>query len=304
MQQLHTKQVARALNAVAQIKPAVGAGGIAPVHGTDLRKPGLPLLRKIPVIPTQQCLGTVWYQVNLPVKLLGLARLQSAHARIVVPADDYALKQFLSLVPGHGQQIITVCRKTADKTVDRFIEADGARVHVLEIDSSRNVNLTAVVNRFFGSTRFVERGQSALCEDKTFVDVVGLITSGKAVHPHARLEPLQVHKLIAAVLQCESKIYVIPADANVVQNFNLRLHDCPKLEAPAFPGGGKQFCFVRNGGLAPIAMRRAAAAKGFEIPDVHLAAWNVETGNSQHVVGPGDGQATRRSSRDGRKAGQ
>src|SRR5947208_16354042 len=109
---LHTNQVARALNAVAQIKPAVGVGGIAPVHGTDLRKPSLPLLRKIPVIPFQQCLGIVRYQVTLPVKLLGLARLQSAHAWIVVQADNYALKQFLSLVPGHGQQIITVCRKT------------------------------------------------------------------------------------------------------------------------------------------------------------------------------------------------
>src|SRR5256885_9829898 len=47
-----------------------------------------------------------------------------------------------------------------------LIEADGARVHVVGIDSFRHVNLAATVNGFLGSKRFVERGQAALGEDR------------------------------------------------------------------------------------------------------------------------------------------
>src|SRR5207249_928544 len=175
-------------------------------------------------------LRVISHKVNLAPELFGFAGLQSADARIVVQADNHALKQLLRFVPGHSQQIFVVPGKATDEAIDRLIEADGARVHVVGIDSFRHVNLAAGVNRFLGSTRFVERGQAALGEDKTFDDVVGLIASGETINPHARMKPLNVHKLVSVILQFELKINVVLAGTNVVQDIDIRLHQSPKLK--------------------------------------------------------------------------
>src|SRR5207244_6955523 len=107
-------------------------------------------------------------------------------------------------------------------------------------------------------------------------------------------EPWNDHKLVDTILQFELKINVVLAGTDDVQDIDIRLHQSPKLKSFAVFVRRNQFCFVRNRRLTPVATGRAAAAKRFEIPDVHFAAWNVGTGKGEHVVGPGDGQLARR----------
>src|SRR5437667_11406724 len=40
----------------------------------------------------------------------------------------------------------------------------------------------------------------------------------------------------------------------------------------------------------PVPVGRAAAAEGFKIPDVHLAAGNARPGDGQHIVRPAHGE--------------
>src|SRR5205823_4733980 len=95
-------------------------------------------------------------EVNFAVELLGFAGSQSADARVVVQADDHALKQLLRLVPCHRQKIFAVLGKTADEAVDRFVGTDRARVHVFEIDSFRPASMSCSTSTL-GSTKVRRR---------------------------------------------------------------------------------------------------------------------------------------------------
>ena len=228
------------------------------------------------------------------MEFLRFAGFESSNVRIVVQTDDHALKQLLSFVPGHRQQVFVVPGKAADEIVDRRIGADGARVYVVEVDSFGNINLTAMINRFLGPARFVERGQAAPGVDKTFGDVVGLIATGETIHPQARLKPLNIREPVTHVFHGEPKIHLILARVNVVQNLDVRLDERPEPKSSAVLVRGNQLRAVRNGRLMPIAMRRAAAAKGFEIQSIHFAAGQIPAGNGEHVIAPGDRQPARR----------
>jgi len=57
---------------------------------------------KVFLVTLQQSLGIVLHDIDFPMQTLRFAGLESADPRIVVQANDDALKQFLSLVPRHG----------------------------------------------------------------------------------------------------------------------------------------------------------------------------------------------------------
>ena len=52
------------------------------------------------MVASQQCRRVILHEVNLAAESLRLARVESAHARVVVQAHDRALEQFLCLVKG------------------------------------------------------------------------------------------------------------------------------------------------------------------------------------------------------------
>ena len=47
---------------------------------------------EFPLVPLQQGLRVVWQEINFAMKFLGFTRLQSANVRVVVQADNHALK--------------------------------------------------------------------------------------------------------------------------------------------------------------------------------------------------------------------
>src|SRR6266542_3441417 len=187
--------------------------------------------------------------------------------------------------------MLSVGRKTADEIADGLIGAKRTGAQMLEIDSFGRIDLAAVIKRLLRPARLVEHGHPAIGENETCGDVVGLVASGETVHAQTGLEPLHIHELLAVVLQREFEIHFIASCPDLMHHVDVWLHRIPQLEPLPVLLRRHPLGLVRDRRPLPVPVRRAAATKGFEIPDLHLPAGHVWPGNCQHVVGPADSEA-------------
>ena len=242
------------------------------------------LTGKIRFIALQQRFRIVVQNIDFRAKLTGFFGFQAADARIIVEAHGDTLEQFLGLIAGGGEEPFIVGRECADEVVCGFDGADRARVHIFYWNSFRNVNLPAPVDRLFSAGEFGEQLEAVFCEDKRFLDVIGLLRAGKTRETNAGLKPLHIDEFGTFVADGILEIDFVRFCGNDVIDNDGRLNF--GAEAKSMRRGFKQLCFVGNGGLVPFAVSGTAAAERLEVPYFNIFARNLGTADAKHVVGP------------------
>ncbi len=200
--------------------------------------------------------------------------------------DDDALEQFLGRVPGGGEDFFVIGRETTDEGVRGLDGADRARVHIFERNSGGDVNLATAIDCFFGAGKFGEKLKAIGGEDERFLNVIGLLETGKAIDPGAGLEPLDIDEAAAFIARSDLKIHFVNFGRENVVDDDGRFHPC--AEDNFMRTGFDHLGLVRDGGEVPFLMSGAAAAECFQVPGVDIIAGDLCSGDAKYVIGPTD----------------
>ena len=203
-------------------------------------------------------------------------------------------KQLVCLIRGSGEQLPPVITETADQTVGRSVQTQGARIRIIGADTWHDVNLPPTVQRLFRTASLVERGQSAFREYERARRVIALNAAGKLLHANAGgLKPLRIHEFPAAVGHRKPNIEFIIPGRDHVFHLKVRLDRSAKAQH-TISLIGEEHRAVRKRGLIPIAIMRTTAAERFEIPNLDLAPRQIRAAEGQEVICPRDIQRARR----------
>ena len=244
------------------------------------------MLGKVSFIAGQQCPDVVGHEIDLAAQLFFFAGLESADAKVGVETDNDALEKFLVRFPSRRQDHFFVGGKTTNQAVVRGQWIERSRIHVRAIDVPGRPDLA---RRVAGARCPRFRGhplQASAKKNERFCQVALLIAAGEFVNADAGLRPMCLRRCSGWVFGNRAKIDFVVAGRNRVTHNNAIVESAFQLQFALAIVTGDEFCRMADCGLPPVAVRRAGATVGFDVPNLDPFAREMLTRNREHVVGP------------------
>jgi len=248
------------------------------------------MLGEISFVAGQQRLDIVVDEVDFATDRLGLARQESAHAKIRMETDDDSLKQLLVGLPSGRQDHFFVGGKTTDQSIVRCLRVQRPRIDVLSINGLRSPHLAGDI----AGVRRPDFGGHSLemsaNKDERFSDIGLLVPARKISHSNTRLRPMSLRSLIGRISRDQTKINLVSGRGDRMVNGHTVGESALQLDTVV--GLGHKLRGMPDRRFVPLSSRRARSAVRLEVPNAYaLARQPIALNHARGPAGPFGGRS-------------